>query len=77
MSQPSGGFVVWVELPRGTDSLALYDRAIQEGINFAPGPLFSPSRRYRNFLRLNCAHDDLARIEAALYRLGQLASTGE
>lgn len=73
ITQPAGGFVVWVELPGKADSLALYEKAIGEGVNFAPGPLFSASGRYRNFLRLNCGRMWTPVIERALLRLGQLA----
>ena len=41
MTQPRGGFVIWVELPRGLDSLSLFEAATRQGVNFAPGPLFS------------------------------------
>jgi DNA-binding transcriptional MocR family regulator len=73
MTQPRGGFVIWVELPRGFDSLALFEVAIRQGVNFAPGPLFSATGRYRNFLRLNCGRRWTPQLEAAVARLGRLA----
>jgi DNA-binding transcriptional MocR family regulator len=73
MTQPRGGFVIWVELPRGFDSLSLFDTAIRQGINFAPGPLFSATGRYRNFLRLNCGRRMTPELDAAVARLGRLA----
>jgi len=73
MTQPCGGFVIWVELPRGLDSLALFEVAIRQGVNFAPGPLFSATGRYRNFLRLNCGRPWTPALEAAVARLGRLA----
>lgn len=73
ITQPGGGFVIWVELPGQVDTLALFDKAIAAGVNFAPGPLFSPSGRYRNFLRLNCGRIWNPSIERALEKLGQLA----
>jgi len=73
LTQPQGGFVIWVELPKGVDSVLLFDEAIQQGVNFAPGPLFSATGRYRNFLRLNCGRRWTADIEAAVARLGRLA----
>jgi DNA-binding transcriptional MocR family regulator len=72
ITQPGGGFVVWVELPGKIDTLALYDKAIAQGVNFAPGPLFSASGRYGNFLRLNCGRMWTPLIERALERLGRL-----
>ena len=73
MTQPQGGFVVWVELPAALDSLALLDTALRQRVNFAPGPLFSATGHYRNFLRLNCGRRWTPELEAAVARLGRLA----
>lgn len=73
ITQPGGGFVIWVELPGKTDTLALFDKALSAGVNFAPGPLFSASGRYRSCLRLNCGRMWTPQIEMALRRLGELA----
>lgn len=74
LSQPQGGFVLWVELPAAVDSSALYDKAIEAGVAFVPGDLFSASRQYRNCLRLNCGNPWTPRIEAAVERLGNLVA---
>ena len=55
VTRPQGGQVLWVELPRKGDSLALYEKARKAGISIAPGPIFSSQRKYRNFFRLNSA----------------------
>lgn len=73
MTQPRGGHVAWVELPAGTDSLRLFERAQQRGISFVPGPLFSASGDYPNFIRLNYAVPWSEPVEQALRTLGQLA----
>jgi DNA-binding transcriptional MocR family regulator len=73
VTSPAGGFVLWVELPRGVDSLALYEAAMREGISIAPGPMFSASDRYRNCIRLNCGCAWTPLIERAIARLGHLA----
>ncbi|MFA6310690.1 MAG: PLP-dependent aminotransferase family protein [Sterolibacterium sp.] len=74
LSQPQGGFVLWVELPAGIDSGALFDEAVKAGIAFVPGDLFSASGHYRNCLRLNCGNPWSARFEEAIKRLGSLAT---
>jgi DNA-binding transcriptional MocR family regulator len=71
-TRPEGSFIFWVELPRNVDSLELYRQARDKGISIAPGPIFSNSGRYRNFLRLNAAHWS-AKIERALEAVGSLA----
>lgn len=73
MSRPTGGFVLWLELPRRFDSRALFDEALEEGICFAPGDVFSASRRFRNCLRLSAGHAWDERIEEGVRRLGRLA----
>jgi DNA-binding transcriptional MocR family regulator len=72
-TRPGGGFVLWVELPKGCDSVELYEQAVQEGIGIAPGPMFSATDRFHNCLRLSCAVSWTPRIEGALARLGELA----
>jgi DNA-binding transcriptional MocR family regulator len=74
MARPLGGFVLWVELPAGIDTAALWRRAIAENIAFVPGDLFSPSGLYRNCLRLNCGNPWTDTVEAAVRRLGELAA---
>ena len=73
MSRPTGGFVLWLELPRRFDSRALFDEALEQGICFAPGDVFSASRRFRNCLRLSAGHAWDERIEDGVRRLGRLA----
>jgi DNA-binding transcriptional MocR family regulator len=74
MTDPKGGFVLWLELPDGFNADALYARAISERICFVPGGLFTASGGYRNCLRLSCSHDWSARIERSVERLGELAA---
>lgn len=75
-SRPTGGFVLWVELPEGRDTMALYEQALAAGISFTPGRLFSPQDKYRNCLRLVAALPWDARVDAALAELGRMARDG-
>ena len=72
VSRPSGGHVLWIEMPEDIDSLDLYEKSLKKKISFAPGPIFSSRRRYRNFLRLNAAtwNED---IKTAVKTIGALA----
>lgn len=54
VTRPRGGFVLWVELPQGYDIRLFYPKAIELGLTFGPGPIFSARGRFRNCLRL-CA----------------------
>ncbi|MCJ7436059.1 MAG: PLP-dependent aminotransferase family protein, partial [Anaerolineales bacterium] len=55
VTRPSGGFVLWVQLEKNLDSLELYKMALQGGITLAPGYVFSATRQFPNFVRLNAA----------------------
>jgi len=72
MTRPLGGFILWVEMPAGTDAIRLYHLALERGISIVPGPLFSLSGKYGNHIRLSAALWD-ERIEQGIRTLGELA----
>ncbi|RMG90145.1 MAG: PLP-dependent aminotransferase family protein [Candidatus Dadabacteria bacterium] len=71
VSRPEGGFSLWVELPESVDSLDLYAEALDHGITIAPGPVFTASGKFRNFVRLSAAVWT-EREAAAVATLGRL-----
>ncbi len=73
LSRPDGGFVLWVEMPVGVDTLKLHREALKHHISTAPGTLFSVKDRYRNCLRMNCGVPWTDTIEGAVRTLGELA----
>ena len=73
-SLPSGGFLLWVELPGQVDSLKLQEKATGFGIGVAPGALFSPRAEYRNFIRVNCAIADTTKAWEGLATLATLVA---
>jgi DNA-binding transcriptional MocR family regulator len=72
VTRPSGGFVLWVQLPETVDSLDLYRQALRVGVTLAPGYIFSAAPKFRNFIRLNAAVWS-KEVERAIGRLGELA----
>ncbi len=74
ISQPQGGYVLWVELPEAFDTTQIYERAIAQNLAYVPGELFSASGMYRNCLRLNCGNPHTPEIEDAVRRLGVVIS---
>jgi DNA-binding transcriptional MocR family regulator len=74
LSLPPGGLLVWVALPEGASSDALFEAALPHGIRLAPGSIFSNSDRFRSFIRLSCPAPFDDRIDAALRQLGTLAA---
>ncbi|SDT88050.1 transcriptional regulator, GntR family [Verrucomicrobium sp. GAS474] len=73
ISDPQGGFVLWIELARQVDSMVLFEKAREAGISIAPGHLFSPAAEFRNCIRLSCGHPRTPAMEKAVATLGELA----
>ncbi|ALM50922.1 PLP-dependent aminotransferase family protein [Halomonas huangheensis] len=73
VSVPSGGFMLWLELPDGFDSIALNQRLAEHQLGIAPGPLFSASGKYRHCLRLNYASLLNDSTHAAIATIGECA----
>jgi len=75
MSNPAGGYVLWIELPPKVDGMRLYNLALDEGITIGPGYMFSVSdATYRNFIRLNYSSPWTSEIEQAVITIGKLAA---
>ena len=79
VTRPAGGFVIWVELSKRCDSVALFEQLLERGITIAPGPMFSATQRYRNCMRISLGQLWTERSERALREVGALARkmTGE
>ena len=73
VTRPDGGLFVWIELPEAFDTDLLYRKAVQSGILFAPGSLFSIQQRYNHHLRLSAGTWN-ERVEKAIARLGRLCA---
>jgi len=73
LSQPKGGYIVWIRLPDGMSSMTLQKSAREKGINIAPGTLFSNSNEFDQYLRLNCALPMDSELRQAIKVLGELA----
>ena len=72
-TRPAGAYIVWVELPKGCDSVVLFEKLLERGITIGPGPMFSASQRYRNCMRLSLGQIWSERHERALREVGRLA----
>ena len=74
MTEPAGGFVLWVEFPPSVDTLRLRVEALEEKISTAPGPIFSVRHQFRNCLRINCGLPWNGAFEKAIQTIGRLAA---
>jgi len=72
VTHPSGGTVLWVELPDGVDSIALFYEAKAKGIGVAPGNIFSSCDQFKHFLRLSYGGVWSPVMEQAVETLGRL-----
>ena len=71
MTDPQGGYSLWIELPGNVSGLDLFNHAIREGISLAPGEIFSQDDSFENYIRLDagCYTDEL---KPAIKRLGEI-----
>lgn len=72
ISEPKGGFMLWLELDQRICTEDLYDEALSQKINFAPGRMFSQYNQYQNCMRLNYALEWTDRVESDLDKLGKM-----
>lgn len=72
ISQPQGGFFLWLELDKKIDTAELFDIAIKQKLSFAPGRLFTQHNQFNNCMRLNYALEWNEKLETDLKKLGRL-----
>ncbi|GAE63402.1 transcriptional regulator, GntR family [Chryseobacterium indologenes] len=72
ISEPKGGFMLWLELDKRICTEDLYDAAVSQKVNFAPGRMFSQYNQFQNCMRLNYALEWTDRVESDLEKLGKM-----
>ncbi len=72
LSNPKGGFILWLELDKHIDTYQLYQEAMQHKISIAPGSMFTLQDRYQNCMRLSYGMPWTPEIDKALKKLGNL-----
>jgi len=72
VSDPSGGMVLWVELPDGILSRELYRRGLERKLMIAPGHVFGVQSRFDSSLRLNAGVWEPS-TDAKIKVLGEMA----
>ncbi len=73
ISRPQGGFVLWIELDKKVNSIALHEQALRRGISIAPGRMFTLQEQYNNCIRINYAMQWNDKLEWAFKTLGDIA----
>ena len=65
-THPDGGLFLWVTLPEGIDTVAMYDSALAAGVAYVAGSFFYLDGSHRNTMRLNFSYLAKERMEAGV-----------
>ena len=65
-THPDGGLFLWVTLPEGIDTVAMYDSALASGVAYVAGSFFYLDGSHRNTMRLNFSYLAKERMEAGV-----------
>ena len=77
VTQPQGGYFLWLEFPDSVDAIDLHRKALDRGFSIAPGPMFSARREFAHCVRLNYGHEWTMAHERAIEALGASVRQGE
>ncbi len=70
-TRPRGGLTLWLTLPKGCDSLSLFQSARREGVEVSPGPLFFANGGGTENLRIGYLRESEERIVEGVCRLAR------
>lgn len=73
VTDPSGGYFIWIEFSGNFDGSHFYEQALQSQIAVAPGTLFSSDNQGSKHIRLNYSYPCEGVILNAIKELGRLA----
>lgn len=74
ISKPQGGSVLWIRCQSHVNTSVFFQQALDQGVSFAPGTVFSPSGKYGHYMRISFGVHWNESIEQAVQTLGQLVS---
>lgn len=72
VSKPEGGSVLWVRCQSHVNTSEFFQEALIKGVSFAPGVIFSPSGKYKNYMRISFGVKWNTQVENAVIALGEL-----
>ena len=71
-TRPEGGLFLFLTLPVGIDTVALYDAALARGVAYVAGSFFFLDGSHRNTMRLNFSFIAEEKMEPGLRTLGEI-----
>jgi len=72
ISEPKGGGVLWIRCRSHVDTRLFFHEAIEAGVSFAPGIIFSASGKYSNFMRISYGVQWSDAVVEAIKKLGKI-----
>ena len=72
ISKPQGGSVLWLRCQSHVNTSEFFQEAIEQGVSFAPGIIFSMSGKYANYMRISFGVQWNEQVENAIQTLGSL-----
>jgi len=74
VSRPAGGCLLWIQLPPSVSAMKVYEAALKQHVSILPGPLFSPTRGYKNHIRISCGSGHTAEFDRALFTVARICA---
>lgn len=74
VSQPQGGFFLWIELDKKIDTAEFYHLSMKHNISIAPGRIFSFQDQFSNCMRLSFGLPWTNELRQSIQTLGKLAA---
>jgi 2-aminoadipate transaminase len=70
-NKPNGGMFLWAKMAQGVDTMAMVQKAVDNGVIYVPGVPFFPGNPKANYLRLSFATPSTEQIEEGVKRLAR------
>ena len=74
-TRPEGGLFIFVTLPEGIDTAAMFTEAVDHGVAYVPGTSFYPEGGHHNTMRLNFSNSTLEQIHQGMPILRELIAS--
>ena len=71
-TRPEGGLFLWLTLPEGIDTVALYEEALAQGVAYVAGSFFYLDGSHRNTMRMNYSFIAEEKMEPGIRLLAQI-----
>jgi len=71
---PTGGTLLWIQLPQQVQGLKVYQSALDHRIAIIPGEVCSNSGQYKNFIQISCGAPYTTKTENGIITLGRIVS---